>query len=273
MKFDICLEMVHTDLPYDKRIQKIAEAGFGCVEFWFHDSTFDGTTCASDLPKDAKTLKQVCGQCGVTINNMVVNSPDGAVGGIIVDSRELNKYIDRLHEVISFSKEAGILKAIICTGNVVEGLSRAQMRTNLLKAYSEAARIAEQENYTLFVETLNSHVDHPGYYLDNWNEGVEIIKEINSPHLKLLYDIYHMQIMHGNVIATIQRDIDVIGHFHSAGVPGRHDLNNGELDYRQIIDRIEKTGYTGSFGLEYSPIGDNDASLKSMSKYLAGMQV
>ncbi|MEN6521525.1 MAG: TIM barrel protein [Armatimonadota bacterium] len=269
MKFDICLEMVHTDLPYDKRIQKIAKAGFDCVEFWFHDNTFDGATCTADQPKDAQTLRQVCEQCGMTINNMVVNSPDGIVGGVIVDSRELNKYIDRLHEVIAFSRAAGISKAITCTGNMVDGLSRSQMRSNLMKAYSEAAAIAEKENYTLYIEVLNSYVDHPGYYLDNWNEGVEIVKEINSPNLKLLYDIYHMQIMHGNVIATVQRDIDIIGHFHSAGVPGRHDLNVGELDYRQIIDNIDKVGYKGSFGLEYSPIGCSDASLKSMHEYLS----
>ena len=265
MKFDICLEMVYPDLPYDKRIEKIAEAGFDCVEFWFHDVAAGGPGSG---PKDAATLRQVCEQSGVTINNMVVNSPDGSIGGSVVDSRDLGKYLDRLHEAIEFSRAAGISKAITCTGNIVEGLSRSDMRANLEKAYSEAAAIAERENYTLFVEVLNSYVDHPGYYLDNWNEGVEIVKAINSPNLRLLYDIYHMQIMHGNVIATIERDIDLIGHFHSAGVPGRHELNNGELDYRQIIKRIKATGYDGAFGLEYSPVSDSGESLKAMRQYL-----
>jgi len=269
MKFDICLEMVHTNLPYDKRIQEIAKAGFDRVEFWFHDNTFDGATCAAEQPKDAKTLKHVCEQCGVTINNMVVNSPDGGIGGMLVDSKDLNKYLDRLCEVIAFSKEAGISKAITCTGNVVDGLSRSEMRSNLEKAYSEAAAIAERENYTLYVEVLNSYVDHAGYYLDNWNEGVEIVKAINSPNMRLLYDVYHMQIMHGNVIATIQRDIDVIGHFHSAGVPGRHELNNGELDYKQIISAIKATGYNGAFGLEFMPSSDSSDALNAMRKYLA----
>lgn len=268
MKFDICLEMVHTDLPYDKRIEKIAEAGFDCVEFWFHDSTFDGSTCASDQAKDAAILRQVCERTGVTINNMVVNSPDGGFGGSVVDSRDFNKYIDRLHEVIEFSRAAGIGKAITCTGNLVEGLSRSQMRANLENTYSEAAKIAERENFTLLIEVLNSYVDHAGYYLDNWNEGVEIAKAINSPNVRLLYDVYHMQIMHGNVIATIERDIALIGHFHSAGVPGRHELNIGELNYKQITDRIKATGYKGAFGLEYSPIADSSESLKAMREYL-----
>lgn len=269
MKYDICLEMVYTDLPYDKRIEEISRAGFDCVEFWFHDNTFDGTTCSSDQPKDAQTLKQVCEQCGVTINNMVVNSPDGGIGGMLVDSKDLNKYLDRLHEVIAFSKAAGISKAITCTGNVVDGLSRSEMRANLEKAYSQAAAVAERENYMLFVEVLNSYVDHAGYYLDNWNEGVEIVKAINSPNLKLLYDVYHMQIMHGNVISTIERDIEHIGHFHSAGVPGRHELNNGELDYKQIISAIKATGYNGAFGLEFMPSLDSSNALNAMRKYLA----
>ncbi|MEI6916564.1 MAG: TIM barrel protein [Armatimonadota bacterium] len=272
MKFDICLEMVHTDLPYDRRIQEIKKAGFGCVEFWFHDSTFDGKGCTPDQPKDPQTLRQVCEQSGVTINNMVVNSPDGGLGGAVVDSKDLNKYLDRLHEVIEFSRAAGISKAITCTGNMPEGLSRAQMRANAEKAYAEAAAIAERENYTLFVEVLNSLVDHPGYFLDNWKEGVEIVKAVNSPNLKLLYDVYHMQIMHGNVIATIEADIDVIGHFHSAGVPGRHELTNGELDYKQIIQRIQATGYTGAFGLEYMPLINDAESLASMAAYLAFAQ-
>jgi hydroxypyruvate isomerase len=270
MKTDICLEMVYTDLAYDERIRRIAQAGFDCVEFWFHDCTFDGATCATDQPKDAAALRQVCRQSGVTINNMVVNSPDGGLGGALVDSNDLNKYIDRLHEVIAFSREAGISSAITCSGNMPDNLSRAQMRASLEKSLSEAASIAERENYTLFVEVLNSYVDHPGYYLDNWHEGVEIVRAIGSPNLKLLYDVYHMQIMHGNVIATITRDIDVIGHFHSAGVPGRHELTLGELDYRSIIAGIEATGYRGVFGLEYMPSGPDDASLKAMRDYLNG---
>ncbi|MCL5105600.1 MAG: TIM barrel protein [Armatimonadetes bacterium] len=270
MKIDVCLEMIRTDLPYEKRIETIAKAGFKCVEFWFHDSTFDGKTCTSDQPKDASTLRQVCKESGVTINNMVVNSPDGALGGAIVDAADLSKYIERLHEVIEFSHDAGISKSITCTGNMPANLSRSQMRANLEKALSEAAVVAERENYTLFVEVLNSLVDHPGYYLDNWHEGVEIVKAINSPNIKLLYDVYHMQIMHGNVIATIEKDIDVIGHFHSANVPGRGELMAGELNYRDVISRIAATGYTGLFGLEYMPtMADHSESLSATRTFLS----
>lgn len=256
MTIDVCLEMVYRDLPYEKRIGKIAEAGFNCVEFWMHDS------------KDAGVLRQACEAAGVTINNLLVNTPDGGVGGAPVDSRDHGKYIERLHEVIAFAKAAGTSMGITCTGNLVPGLSRDQMRANLEKAYADAAAIAEKNDFTLVVEALNTLVNHPGYYLDSSLEGAEIVRSIGSPNLKLLYDIYHMQIMEGNVIANIESNINVIGHFHAAGVPGRHELMDCELNYREITKRISAAGYTGAFGLEYSPSYDSGESLRATHDYL-----
>jgi len=256
MTIDVCLEMVHTDLPYDKRIEKIAAAGFKCVEFWFHDA------------KDAAVLRQVCEATGVTINNLVVNSPDGSIGGGPVDSRDHGKYIERLHEVLAFAKAAGIGMGITCTGNLVADLSREQMRANLEKVYAEAAAIAEKNDFMLVIESLNTLVNHPGYYLDTSSEGADIVRAIGSPSLRLLYDVYHMQIMEGNVIANIEKNIDVIGHFHSAGVPGRHELMDCELNYVEILKRIDAAGYKGAFGLEYSPSYDSADSLNATRAYL-----
>ena len=267
MTIDVCLEMVHTDLPYEKRIEKIAEAGFKCVEFWF-DSFTAGDNPAASTPKDAAVLRQVCEAKGLTINNLVVNSPDGSIGGGPVDPRDHAKYIERVHEAIAFAKAAGIGMAITCTGNLVDGLSRDQMRANLEKAYAEAAAIAEKNDFMLVIESLNTHVNHAGYYLDTSLEGAEIVRAIGSPNLRLLYDVYHMQIMEGNVIANIEKNIDVIGHFHSAGVPGRHELMDCELNYLEILKRISAAGYTGAFGLEYSPSYDSTDSLKATFAYL-----
>jgi hydroxypyruvate isomerase len=97
------------------------------------------------------------------------------------------------------------------------------------------------------------------------------VRAIASPNLRLLYDVYHMQIMEGSVIANIEENIDVIGHFHSAGVPGRHELMDGELNYQNIVRRIEAAGYTGAFGLEYSPaLTDHAGSLRATRRYLDG---
>ena len=266
MNIDVCLEMILTDLPYERRIEETADAGFKLVEFWFHDVTFGGPTAGT--PKDAAAIRQACGANGVGVNNMVVNAPDGSVGGAPVNADDFGRYIDRLHEAIEFCRAVDCHKAITCAGNIVPGLTREQMRANLEKAYARAAEIAADEDFVLLLEPLNTHVDHPGYYLDSSSEGSEIVRAIGSPSFRLLFDIYHMQIMEGNIIANIERSIDIIGHFHAAGVPGRHELMNGELDYRQIVGRIDALGYTGAFGLEYSPLMPDADSLRATKAYL-----
>ncbi len=268
MKFAVCLELVLPDLPYPERITKISACGFDCVEFWFHDGTFNGTDCAGGV-KDAAVLKQACTEAGVTINNMVVNAPDGSFGGAPVCATDRQKYLNRLEEVIDFAKACGCGKAITCTGNLQAGLTRNRMRQNLEKALGEAAVIAARHDFVLLLEGLNTRTDHFNYFLDSSAEGAAIVRAIDSPHLRLLYDIYHMQIMEGSIIENIEENIGVIGHFHSAGVPGRHELMNGEMNYPEIIRRIEATDYAGTFGLEYVPaLTDHVESLSLTRRYL-----
>ena len=129
--------------------------------------------------------------------------------------------------------------------------------------FSELLSFVEQNNITIILEPLNT-VDHQGYFLDSSDFAAEIIREINHPNLKMLFDIYHMQMIEGNVINHIERHIDIIGHFHSAGVPGRHELYIGELNYRNIVKRIEELGYDGVFSLEYFPTVNSHESLEKV---------
>ena len=269
MEFDVCLEMVFTDLPYAERIARIAACGFDCVEFWFHDGTFNGHDCAGGA-KDAAVLKRACAEAGVTVNNLVVNAPDGSLGGAPVVAADRAKYMARLEEVIAFAKACGCSKGITCTGNVEPGVSRNQLRKSLEEALGRATAIAAKHDFVLLLECLNTRTDHFNYFLDSSAEGAAIVRAIASPHLRLLYDVYHMQIMEGSIIETIAENLDAIGHFHSAGVPGRHELMNGELNYREIVRRIEAGGYTGAFGLEYTPaLADHAESLRATRQYLA----
>jgi len=265
----VCLESIFPGLPAEDRIRKIAQAGYPFAEFWFHDATFDGVGCSLKLPKNAVSLAAACKKHGVTINNMVVNAPDGSFGGAPVKAEDLGRYLERLVEVIEFAGLVDCRKAITCSGNVQPGLGRNRMRANLEKALSQAAVIAAKKGFTLLLEPLNTRVDHPGYYLDSSAEGAELVREIASPNLRLLYDFYHMQIMEGNVIANVEKHLDIIGHFHSAGVPGRGELFTGELNYPQILRRIGASGYQGRFGLEYFPkMKSHLASLKKVRTWL-----
>jgi hydroxypyruvate isomerase len=268
-KIDVCLESVFTDLPVEVRLRKIAQAGYDCAEFWFHDATFDGTECSAKIPKNTTSLADACQRCGVTINNMVVNAPDGSFGGAPVKAADRGRYLARLEEVIEFAGRLGCRKAITCSGNVQPGLSRARMRDHLEKALGQAAAMAAKKGFLLLLEPLNTRVDHPGYYLDSSAEGADVVRSIGSPCLRLLYDVYHMQIMEGNVLANVEKNIDIIGHFHAAGVPGRGELFQGELDYAQIFARINALGYQGCFGLEYFPRMKNHLlSLQKVQAYL-----
>jgi len=129
--------------------------------------------------------------------------------------------------------------------------------------------LAEKENVVINIEPLNSVVECKGHYLDSQYTGFEIIKCVNSPFVKMVYDIYHIVVMEGNIIENITQNIDLISHFHSAGVPGRNELFLGESNYPNIIKAIEKTGFTGYFGVEYWPsYKDQMLSLKETLEYL-----
>ncbi len=132
----------------------------------------------------------------------------------------------------------------------------------MTEALARLAPICEQNGITLIVEPFNSRVDHPDYFLDDPGTCVEVLRRVNSPAVKMLFDIYHMQIMHGDILSFVKENLPWIGHFHVAGVPGRHEPCPSELDYPFILKRINAMGYAGYFGLEYWPTGDAASSLR-----------
>lgn len=267
----LCLETVFTDLPVEERIGKIAEAGFRCVEFWHPEGTWDGHGIQFSLPKQAEPIRRACERHGVTLNDIVVNAWDGSIGGLPVRRQDRERYLKQVRDTIAFAEKVGCRKAITLTGTVDPALTRSEMRKNLEDAFAEAARIAEKADFLLVLEPLNTLVDHPGFYLDSSREAFEIVRTIGNPHLKVLYDVYHMQIMEGNVLATIKENLSWIGHFHAAGVPGRAELFGGELDYAYIVAQLDAMGYDGVFGLEYFPkISDHSQSLRKTLAYLSG---
>lgn len=266
----VCLEPLFTDLPVEDRIARIAEAGYASVEFWHPEGTFDGSTVRTDLAKDAASLRRACERHGATLNDFALHAWDGSIGGCPVRRSDRTRYIEQIRKMIGFAQAAGCHKGITLSGTVDPSLTRDEMRKNLEEALAEAVSIAEAADFTLLLEPLNTLVDHAGYYLDSSAEGVEIVRAIGSRHLKLLYDVYHMQIMEGNILATIEKNIQWIGHFHAAGVPGRGELFGCKLNYPVILARIKALGYEGSFGLEYFPkLADHAKSLRQIREYLS----
>jgi len=151
---------------------------------------------------------------------------------------------------------------VICFSGNRNGISDDEGASNCVEALKSVASLAEEKKVTLCMELLNSKVNHKDYQCDHTAWGVAVMKAVGSPRCKLLYDIYHMQIMEGDIINTIRQNIDYIGHIHTAGVPGRNDIDDSqELCYPAIMRAIAATNFTGYVGQEFGPKGDKMTAL------------
>ncbi len=167
--------------------------------------------------------------------------------------------------LIDETAKAGFKNVICFSGNRDEEINDEQGLDNCVEGLSKIIPYAEQKKVTLVMELLNSKIDHKNYMCDTTDWGVELVRMLDSENFKLLYDIYHMQIMEGDVIRTITENKDYIGHYHTGGVPGRAEIDQTqELNYPAIIKAIIATGYKGYLGQEFIPKNvDKFASLKS----------
>ena len=249
MKYSLCIEPIFEDVDFYDRIKLAAEAGLDAIEFW------------DPSDKDHDKIGKLAQEAGVSVAICCLNDPW---------NNRTNE--DPCAVIENFKKTVPMLKAMDCKSAIalsgdVDGKGDTQKNIliyNLLKI----AELAEKEDITVCLEALNSINDHKGYYLDSTYTAFEILKCVDSPKIKLLYDVYHMQIMEGNVIENVTRNINRIGHFHSAGVPGRNEHYAGETAYPTVEKAIEDAGYTGYFGLEYWPTYDNVKSLGDVMDYL-----
>ncbi|HEY5970189.1 MAG TPA: TIM barrel protein [Chitinophagaceae bacterium] len=158
-------------------------------------------------------------------------------------------------ETIPLVKEAGY-KNLICFSGNRKGMDDETGMNNCVEGLKQIMGLAEKNGVMIQMELLNSKVDHKDYMCDKTPWGVELVKKIGSPNFKLLYDIYHMQIDEGDVIRSIQNYNQYIGHYHTAGVPGRHEINESqELYYPAIMEAIVKTGFKGYVAQEFMPTG------------------
>ena len=167
-----------------------------------------------------------------------------------------------LEAAIPLAAEAGVPQVIALTGNR-RGRSDAEGITACAEALRRIAPLAEERGVTVVVEMLNSLVDHPDHFADRTAIGVAIVEAVGSPRVRLLYDVYHMQVMEGNVIATLRRHLPHIAHLHTAGVPGRHELDTRqELQYHAIAAALAEAGYRGWVAHEFVPTRDALAGLR-----------
>ena len=205
-------------------------------------------------PKDWPTLQKHGVVCAMTFSHGI---PKG-----INRKENHGECLAKIREAIENTAAAGYPNVICFSGNR-EGLADEEGIANCVAAAKEVAGLAEAKKVTICMELLNSKVDHKDYHADRTPFGVEVVKRVGSERFKLLYDIYHMQIMEGDVIRTIREFHPYFGHYHTGGNPGRNEIDETqELNYAAVMRAIAETGYTGYVGQEFIPKRDPMTSLK-----------
>ena len=204
---------------------------------------------------DFDAVRRTCEETGVELLSMCTSEFR------MTDPTFRQAWLDGLEESCQAANRMGVKRLITQVGQDT-GAPREQQHAAIVETLNLARPILEKSGVTIMLEPLNTLVNHPGYYLWSAVEGFEIIREVNHPLVKLVYDIYHQQVMEGNIIPNITKTLDCIAHLHSAGHPGRNELQYGENDYKVIFAAVDKAGYTGACGLEYRPLMDPEESLR-----------
>jgi len=198
---------------------------------------------------------QVAREAGMTCSMGYASRRDGFIQNGFNDPANHALLLAELEASIPLAARAGVPNLIAMFGNR-HGTGPDDV-ASCAAGLSKIAPLAEKHGVTICVELLNSRIDHTGYQGDHTAFGVEVVQAVHSPRVKLLYDIYHMQIMEGDVIRTIRNNIPWIAHFHTGGVPGRHEIDESqELNYRAVAKAIADTGFPGYVAHEFLPVGD-----------------
>lgn len=254
---NVLFDLFFKDLPLPERIGRIAATGWRLIETW--------------KGGDAAELKQIGAACqahGVRLVSIVMNGAgDKTVAPVIAENRAA--FVERIDRYSDNALAAGCAAGIVTTGNRAGGLDYYRQKANLIEALGLAAGVAGKKGFHLNLEPLNDKVDHPGYFLTSREEAIDVVRRIGAPNVKALYDLYHQQIMAGDHTAFLLDNLPWIGHFHAAGVPGRHEVFAGEMNYPYVIRRILQAGYAGTFGLEYMPSLPDEQSLRETWAHLS----
>ena len=253
MKYSLCIEPIFEKVPLYDRFRIAKDMGLDAVEFWAPWNYAKGITPAG--------LGKASAEAGIPIAACCLN--DSWACRMTAPWKAVKQ---NLELSFAYAREMGVSTLIGLSGDVKCKLDTEKVL--LVENLKRAGELAEKNGITVVIEVLNSTYNHKGYYLDSSYVGFEIMKAVENPNIRLLYDCYHMQLMEGNLINNIRDNLEYIGHIHAAGVPGRHELHLGEINYPFLIKAAEEAGYSKYFGLEYIPSYDSRQSLADTLKYI-----
>jgi hydroxypyruvate isomerase len=250
LRYAANLTMLFNEVPFVERFERAAAAGFRAVEFLFAHNV-DQEAVARELSRHGLTL--------------VLFDPEGGdfpAGdrGYLCDPARRDHLARTIEDAIATARRLGCRRLNVLAGNRADGAGDAALRRTVIENLGRAAPAARAAGITLLIEALNTW-ESPRYFLDGSRLGLDIVREVGEPNVRFQYDCYHMQRMEGQLIETLTKNLEWIGHVQIADVPGRHEPGTGEVNYANVLRALEDAGYDGYVGLEYRPSGKTEDSL------------
>ena len=246
-RLSVMLWTVFRKLPFEQRLEKVAEAGYGAVELVDEFRNWGDANFARAAAR-RRSL-------GITFD---------ATAGLstgIADPAARGKFLAEVSRLLDIMEKLECRQLIVLSGNAVPGLSREAQHRSCVEGLQRAADLAAPRGVTLLLENIDPE-ENPKYYLTSSREGFEIVRRAGQPNVRFLYDLYHEQIAEGNLIETLEKNFAQLGLVHVADVPGRHQPGTGEINFRNIFRKLAELNYGGHMAMEFLPEGDAVAALR-----------
>jgi len=256
-KFSANLTMLFNELDFLSRFEKAANAGFKGVEYLFPYG-WSKEQLVNELSKYG--LEQV-------LHNLPAGDWQAGERGIACLPGREGEFQDGVGKAIEYAKALRCPCLNCLVGKKPSGVSPEKVQQVLINNLRFAASALEREGIRFLIEPLNDR-DIPGFYLVHTRDALRLMKEVSHPNLWIQYDVYHMQVMEGNLINTIQENLGRIAHIQIADNPGRHEPGTGEINFTNLFRSIDEMGYSGWIGCEYVPIGKTEEGLQWIKPYL-----
>ncbi|HUN67663.1 MAG TPA: 2-oxo-tetronate isomerase [Burkholderiales bacterium] len=252
------LSLLYPQLPFAERFAAAARAGFRYVEYQF-PYPFGGAREIAARARDAGVE--------VVLHNLPAGDAAKGDRGITCQPGRVSEFREGVERAIEYAKAAGCPRLNTLAGIAPDGVPREQARETLVENLRYAAAKLKAAGLTLLTEPCNPRTI-PGFFLNTSKEGIAVIDAAGADNLLLQYDVFHMQIVEGDLAKTIERLLPRIGHIQIADVPERNEPGTGEINFGWLLPHIDRLGYKGWIGCEYLPKGDTDQGLSWATPYL-----
>jgi len=252
MLLSVMLWTLEPGLPFEQRVAKVAEAGYHAIELV---GEVDGWNPADFVRFRQQLHKQ----------DIVVDACSG-IDASLVDPAQRDSLLQQVRAKLRVLSDLECTRLILLTGNLVPGLNHEQMRSSCIEALNRAADLCAPKNVEILLENIDPE-ENSKYFLTSVAEGLQIIREMNRHGVKFLYDFFHEQVAEGNLIAKLEKNLELIGLVHVADVPGRHAPGTGEINYANVFRKLGQLGYSRYIAMEFLPTGDAVTELRAAREF------